>query len=99
MATTSKADLERMADELAGAWVLVETNDGTFGGAEAARKVGTAQPQFAVRKVYEQVGTGKRRADGPGEDDAPGRMRQFNGELADKQRQLGELRRQIKEAR
>lgn len=97
MATTTKTtDAVRQAkvqaDLLAQQWVLVATNDGTYGGDEAVRAVGTADPLFATCKIYEQVGTGRRKTEGCDQDRAPGRMRHFNRELTEKQQQLAQLR-------
>jgi hypothetical protein len=72
-------DLERVE-------ILIETNEGTFGESEACRMVGTGDPAFATRRVYERVGGGKR-ATGPDEDDAPGRMRRINADSMSEHRQ------------
>jgi hypothetical protein len=79
--------------------VHVETNQGTYGAAEACRKVGTGDPAHGNREVYETVG-GTRRATGPDEDRAPGRMRRINAEtLADYRKQLAAWRRALAAAR
>lgn len=54
--------------------VHVETNQGTYSGADAVRKCGTGDPAYANREVYETVG-GSVRTTGPSEDCAPGYMR------------------------
>lgn len=97
--TATINDIKRQADELANSWVLVATNQGTYGSTEAVRVVGSGDPRFADCNVYEQVGTGKRRVDGCDPDECPGCLRRFNGELAKKQARLAELRRQIKASR
>lgn len=75
---------------------VVETNSGTFGNAEACRKVGTADPGFATRLVYESVG-GERRATGPSQDNAPGYTRYVNAAaLASARKKLAELIQQKK---
>ena len=99
MKTATKTNLEQRARELSTTWVLVATNQGTYGAAEACRKVGTGDPRHADCNIYEQVGTGKRRVEGCDFDRAPGYMRRFNSELADRQRELKELRTQIKAAK
>jgi hypothetical protein len=70
------AQLAKQCDELARREVHVETNQGTYGANEACRKVGTGDPAFANREVYETVG-GTRRETGPDANDAPGRMRKI----------------------
>lgn len=95
----TKVELERQAKELAATWVLVGTNQGTYGAADACRAIGTGDPRHADCNIYEQVGTGERRVDGPDIDAAPGRIRRFNSELATKQAALAELRRQIRAGR
>lgn len=77
---------------LANEWVLYSSNAGTFGPAEAVSKVGTSDPKFAERNVYEQVGTGKIRTTGPEQDNAPGRMRHFTKALREKKQELVALR-------
>jgi hypothetical protein len=89
-------ELQKAAKELANSWVLVATNSGTFGAAEAHRAVGCGEPRFATVRIYEQVGTGVRRVEGPDPDMAPGYIRRFTGEIAEKQRQLAEMRRAIR---
>lgn len=51
-----------------------QTNSGTYGAQEAFRKVGTGDPHFADRDVYETVG-GRVRSTGPAADRAPGYTR------------------------
>lgn len=79
--------------------VHIETNQGTYGPTEACRKVGTGDPAFANREVYETVG-GVRRERGPDEADAPGRMRTINRDrLAEYRKQVAALRAELKNAR
>lgn len=93
-----RAELEAEIANLERIEVLVETNSGTFGPHEACAKVGTGDPAFATRNVYEAVGTGKRRATGPDEGDAPGYMRAGNTEtMARHRKALAELRRRLRE--
>lgn len=74
----------------------VETNEGTYGAVEACRKVGSGDPAFANRQVYETV-AGERRATGPDEEDAPGRMRQLNRDsLAADRRRVADLRAELR---
>lgn len=78
--------------------VHTETNSGTYGAAEACRKVGTGEQRFADRNVYETVG-GKRRETGPAEADAPGRMRKINAEAMKRlRRDLAGLRTKLEKA-
>lgn len=84
-------DLERVEH-------MIETNSGTFGAQEACRKVGTGDPMFATRNVYETV-AGVRRETGPDADDAPGYMRSINrAALSDGRKLLADLRRQLRAA-
>lgn len=57
----------------------VAHNEGTYGGAEAIRKCGTAEPYFANRHEYETVG-GAKRATGPEGDRMPGRLQRCRPE-------------------
>jgi len=61
---------------------LVETNDGTFGAEEAGRKIGTADPKFATRRVY-KTASGARRETGPSANEAPGYTRHFRTEITE----------------
>lgn len=54
--------------------VLIRTNEGTFGATEACQKIGTGDPAFAVRRVYQRL-NGSIYATGPAEENAPGYMR------------------------
>ena len=87
------AETRKQIDELSLSWVLVGTNQGTYGPLEARRAVGCGDPHFADCNIYEQVGTGKRRVDGPDPDRAPGRILRFTSALADAQVKLRNLRR------
>jgi hypothetical protein len=93
---TRMSDPKKAADELASSWVLVATNSGTLGAAEACRTVGCGEPRFATVRIYEQVGTGSRRVEGPDPDMAPGYLQRFTGEIAEKQRQLAKMRKAIR---
>ena len=78
---------------------MIETNQGTYGAAEARRKVGCGDPHFANRDVYETVG-GTRRERGPDEADAPGRMRKFANNVAElkgKRKTLNAMRKERRE--
>ena len=94
MTTTkmSVAEMKARIAELEATEECVRHNEGTFGGADARRMVGTADPKFAVRAEYETVG-GQRRATGPDLDRTPGKMR-LNS--AGKER-LREMRAEVKE--
>lgn len=97
--TTKLTDLQREAAALAAVEHMIETNDGTFSQQEACRAVGTADPAYATRRVYESVG-GVRRETGPSEDRAPGRTRSLNRDaLSADRRRLADLRKQIAAAR
>ena len=76
---SDREQIEAEIRDLARVEFLIETNSGTFGAAEACRKIGTGDPAFATRNVYETVG-GNKRSTGPDEDDAPGRMRRINAD-------------------
>ncbi len=69
----SAREIQADINELRAVEYAVASNQGTYGAAEAGRKVGCGDPQFADRFIYETVG-GNRRATGPDEADMPGRM-------------------------
>lgn len=100
MATTKTvADLRREIAALERVEVHVETNQGTYGPGDAVRAIGVSDPAFANREVYETVG-GTRRASGPSEDRAPGRMRAINRDrLSDLRKRLADLRAELRKAR
>ena len=102
MATTTtrtKAEILREIDNLLKIEVHVETNQGTYGAAEAVRKVRTGDPAYANREVYETVG-GTRRETGPGEDRAPGYMRRIGyTSLSEYRQQVAALRAELKHAK
>lgn len=77
------AEIRVEVAELEATEIHVETNQGTYG---------SGDPAFCNREVYETVG-GVRREKGPGEVDAPGRMRKINRE------QMKTLRGQVKALR
>ena len=94
--TRTRKEIQAEIDALTGQEYLVATNQGTFGSSEAVRKVGTGDPMFANRDVYETVG-GARRERGPDEADAPGRMRKLNrAALAEDRKRLSELKRELR---
>lgn len=95
----SRAEIRAEIANLEKIEVHVETNQGTYGPTEAARKVGTGDPACANREVYETVG-GTRREKGPSEEDAPGRMREINRTaLAEYRTRLAELRKALRAAK
>jgi hypothetical protein len=99
MNTTTKGEIAAEIKALENVELLIETNQGTYDAAEACRKVGCGDPQFADRKVYETVG-GKRRETGPDESRSPGYMRRINADQMSSSRQrLAELRKQIRSAK
>lgn len=79
-------------------WFMIETNQGTYGGLEAVRMVGTADPRWANRDVYERL-DGTRRVDGCADADrAPGRVRFLSANaaaLAAKRSEVRELERTL----
>jgi hypothetical protein len=97
--TRTKAEIQKEIANLEKIEVHVATNQGTYGGNDAARKIGSGRPAHANREVYETV-AGRVRTTGPGEDAAPGRMRQINGrQLTDYRRQVAALRAELRQAR
>lgn len=98
MASDEIEALKREIDAISRVEVHLETNQGTYGAGEACRKVGTGDPHFANREVYETVG-GKRRSTGPDADDAPGRMRLIGTEeMSRLRKRLADLRAALAEA-
>lgn len=98
MKTATKDSIQAEINALLRVEHMIETNDGTYGASEACRKVGSGDPAFATRRVYETVG-GSRRSTGPDEADAPGYMRKINAEdmKADRKR-LADLRAALRSA-
>ncbi len=92
-------ELETEIRELSQRWVCVGTNEGTYGDSECLRAVGCGDPKFGNCTIYEQVGTGKRRVDGPDPDQAPGYIRRSTVELVECQRRLAALRQELRPAR
>jgi hypothetical protein len=83
--------IERRIAELS-ADTLAETNQGTYGAAEAARKVGTGDPAHADYRVYESL-DGTRRVAGCDPARAPGRARRLRADSAVARRaEVGRLR-------
>lgn len=98
-ATEILAEIAAEIAEIEAEEVHVETNQGTYGSAEAARKVGCGDPAFANREVYETVG-GKRRETGPGAGRAPGYMRQINADyMARLRAEVADLRKTLRQRR
>lgn len=97
--TKTRSEIQAEIDTLSNVEHLVETNSGTFGATEACRKVGSGDPMFATRNVYETVG-GSKRSTGPDEVDAPGRMRRINANTmsADRKR-LANLQAELRRAK
>lgn len=87
--------IEKEIAGLESTWVHVETNQGTFGSTECLRKCGTGETRYGNRDVYETP-SGKRRATGPEEADAPGRMRQINTDrIVSLRKLLNDYRKQL----
>lgn len=92
----TKIELQNEIDGLTACEVHMETNQGTYGASEACRKVGSGDPYFANREVYQTVG-GQRREIGPDQNDAPGRMRSIgHEEMAEKKSRLADLKKQLR---
>jgi hypothetical protein len=72
--------LEARAAELSTRWILVATNEGTFGATEALRACGTGDPAFASYRTYARI-SGARKHEGADPKSAPGRPRHFSCEL------------------
>jgi len=79
--------------------VLVASNAGTYSALEAHRAVGTGDPTFASRRVYERVGDGRVRVLGPDLDEAPGRVRHMRAAIATARARLNALRAELAEVR
>lgn len=56
--------LEAKIKRIDAQWVMVDTNDGTYGAIEAQRLIGTGDPKFATWKRYRNV-AGKERMENP----------------------------------
>jgi len=100
MATkVSISDLAREIDTLSKVEYCVETNEGTYGGSDGVRAIGTGDQRYCNYSVYETVG-GFRRHVGCDKSRAPGRARYLNRDsLSDDRKRLAELRRELREAR
>jgi hypothetical protein len=93
---SEREQIEQEIKALMGVELLIETNSGTFGATEACHQVGSGDPMFAERKVYETV-AGVKRATGPAEDDAPGRMRRINTDsMSEHRSRLANLRKLLR---
>lgn len=55
-ASKSRTEIQAEINTLSSVEYLIETNDGTYGATEACRKVGSGDPMYATRRVYETVG-------------------------------------------
>jgi hypothetical protein len=92
----NKQDLSKEISSVEAEEIAVETNSGTYGAAEACRKIGSGSSEFADYTIYERVGDGSRRTVGCDPTSAPGRARRINADqLAARRKYLSELRRQI----
>ena len=92
MTTThkSRTEIQSEINTLLNVEHLVETNAGTYGDGDVVRAGCTGG--MAERNVYETVG-GQRRATGPSEDRAPGRMRRINREtMSDDRKRVADLK-------
>jgi len=97
--TRTKMEITKEIDALSAVEYMVATNSGTYGSGEACKKVGTGDPMFATRSVYETVG-GAVRETGPDEDDAPGTMRRINAnQLSSDRKRLTDLRAELRSAK
>lgn len=75
---------------------LVATNSGTFGAVECCAKVGTGDPKYGERRIYETF-TGARFVVGCDEDEMPGYLRRFTADESPKIRRqkVNELKREL----
>ena len=97
--TRSREEIQAEIDTIVKIEVHVATNQGTYSNHDAVRAVGVGDPALANREVYETVG-GARRATGPSEEMAPGRMRRINtATLAGYRQTLAALRAELRTAR
>lgn len=88
-------DIRKQAEELVASWVLVETNEGTYGATECRRAVGCGDPQFGNYHIYARVGDGRRRHEGCDKASAPGYARHFSREFSARQAELVALRKKL----
>ena len=98
MTTTTETKRERLTKaikRMESEEILVATNQGTYGAAEACKAVGCGSPEFADCNVYETP-LGARRVRGCRMADAPGRMRWFSRELTAKKDELKRLVAELK---
>lgn len=91
----TKAQLEAQIKTLENEWVLVLTNNGTFGNGEAVDAVGTSDPAFCVCRRYETVGGTVKVENKKAEN--LGRMRDVGtAELGRKRAELNRMKNQLK---
>jgi len=87
------ATLKEQIETLERTWVLVGTNEGTYGPAAAQKATGSGDPTANNWRIYESVGTGHRRLEGIAMGDAPGYARWFgSAELSAKRTELERMR-------
>ncbi len=98
-AAKTRTEIQAEIDTLSRVEHLIETNSGTYGPGDVRRAGVAGDPQFSERNVYETVG-GQRRATGPSEDRAPGRMRTINREtMAADRKRLAALKAALRSAK
>ncbi|NDD52982.1 hypothetical protein EBZ39_03740 [bacterium] len=71
---TKQTEIESLGSEM----IEIQTNEGTYGGSEAVRKCGTADPRFANCHLFVSVDGTKKEYRGCDPDRAPGMMRAVN---------------------
>lgn len=95
MNATEKATIQAEIDALTSQEFAVETNEGTYGAAEAARATGTGDPRWNNYTIYEKI-SGARRVEGCDPAKAPGRARKLSrADLRAANKRFAELRKQI----
>ena len=87
-----KAEIAAVSAE----WVLIATNSGTYSAVQACSATGSGDPRYNDWRVYERVGDGVTRREGPTEECAPGYARWSRVSLASRRRALADLRAQLK---
>ena len=98
-ANYQQTEIEQRIATLSRVEYLTETNEGTYGPAEAVRACGSGDPAIASYRVYETVG-GTRRRIGCDPDRAPGYARHFRPEQmrADRE-ELARMKREVRKDR
>ncbi len=94
---TNRQELEAEILAVENEEILVASNDGTFGAEECRRVTGSGDPQFGTYKIFECIGSGKRKVTGRDPDDAPGRQRRFRDALGRRRRHLSELHKRLRQ--